>query len=82
MVYRFSIRSSNIGGFIPFVAQNNIEFNHLAVTNRSYSFFRIVLNNSCLMHEYIFLGIVPVYKTVPAFDIEPFNSAGDFFGYF
>lgn len=79
--YRFSIRSSYIGGFISFVAQDHIEFDNLAVANRSYRFLWIVLNDSGLMYEHIFLGVVAVDETIATLYIEPLDSSSDFFGW-
>lgn len=78
--YRFSIRSSYIGGFISFVAQDNIEFDNFSVANRSYRFLWIILNDSGLMYEYIFLGIIAVDETIATLYIEPLDSSSDFFG--
>lgn len=78
--YRLAIRSSYVGGFVSFIAQNDIEFHHLTIAHRAYSLFRIVFYDGRLMYEYIFFCVISVDKTVATLHIEPLNGSSDFFG--
>lgn len=78
--YALSLRSSYIGGFIPFIAQNNVKFNHFTIADGSYSLLGVVLNDCRLVNKHILLGVISVDETIATLYVEPLDSARDFFG--
>lgn len=80
LTYRLAIRSSDVGSLISFVTKHDIKFHHLAIANRAYSLFWIVLYDGCLMYEYILFGVIAIDKAISAFHVKPFNGSRNFFG--
>merc|ERR1719195_158908 len=76
-----SFGSRDIGCFIPLLSDDNIKLNDLSVTNRSHCFLWIVLDNSSLVDEDVFLGVIPVDETISRFYVKPLDCSGDFRGY-
>lgn len=77
-MYRRVVGSCHILGFFSLSPFNNIEFNQLIVADTSQIFLRVILYNRSLMDKYIFVIVVPVYKTIAVPDIEPLHLSCDF----
>jgi len=60
---------------------DHVELNDLLVPDTAKVLFGIVLDNGCLVDEYILFGVFPVNETVTITDIEPFHHASDFCSY-
>jgi len=72
-----SVGAGHVGSLVSLLADDDIEFDELAVADTSDGLLRVVLSDRGLVDENVFLGVVAIDEAVARLDIEPLDGAGD-----
>merc|ERR1712168_1262619 len=72
-----SIWPCYISSFISLFSFNDIKLNLLTISNTSKVFSWVVFYNGRLVDKYILFGVISVYESITALDVEPLHSSAN-----